>query len=314
MAAIHDHKFDAISSRDYYALSGFLQSSDYRQVRFETIETERKIAAELDAINRQYQSMLHAELIHVLEGIVRKNVDAKLESSAVKNMMAWDDKPARMKNYRTLVDYRQVEPPDFIQDGFIFGSRPTLAGDLVLAENDGQPTVSIAAYSAARNDPFWNRLENVSETVTQEKSGLDYVLRSGRTLRTPTLEFKSGEVYVQLRGSGLVVACVDSHRQVAGPLHNETIQEIKPAEGEEGKSQPIRWHRMDLTRYQGHRAHFEFTPAPNTILEILRVVEIEFKRGTFDDREKVLLSSSTTSADEESTLFSNASSYGSRAA
>ena len=34
-ARCHDHKFDAISTADYYSLSGFLQSSDYRQVRFE---------------------------------------------------------------------------------------------------------------------------------------------------------------------------------------------------------------------------------------------------------------------------------------
>ena len=43
----HDHKFDAISQRDYYALSGFLISSDYRQVRFATIERERQAAESL---------------------------------------------------------------------------------------------------------------------------------------------------------------------------------------------------------------------------------------------------------------------------
>ena len=40
-ARCHDHKFDAISTADYYSLSGFLQSSDYRQVRFESIEHNR---------------------------------------------------------------------------------------------------------------------------------------------------------------------------------------------------------------------------------------------------------------------------------
>jgi mono/diheme cytochrome c family protein len=47
-ARCHDHKFDAISQRDYYALQGFLISSGYRQARFETLETERKIARQLD--------------------------------------------------------------------------------------------------------------------------------------------------------------------------------------------------------------------------------------------------------------------------
>ena len=46
-ARCHDHKFDAISTADYYSLSGFLQSSDYRQVRFESMEQNRRVAAQL---------------------------------------------------------------------------------------------------------------------------------------------------------------------------------------------------------------------------------------------------------------------------
>ncbi len=49
-ARCHDHKFDAISQRDYYALTGFLISSTYRQARFETIEAHRQIAAQLDQL------------------------------------------------------------------------------------------------------------------------------------------------------------------------------------------------------------------------------------------------------------------------
>jgi hypothetical protein len=35
-ARCHDHKFDAIAQDDYYAMYGYLKSSDYRLVRFET--------------------------------------------------------------------------------------------------------------------------------------------------------------------------------------------------------------------------------------------------------------------------------------
>ena len=50
-ARCHDHKFDAISTADYYSLSGFLQSSDYRQVRFESLEHNRRIAGELATLD-----------------------------------------------------------------------------------------------------------------------------------------------------------------------------------------------------------------------------------------------------------------------
>jgi hypothetical protein len=49
-ARCHDHKFDAISQRDYYALSGFLISSGYRQARFATAGRERQAAESLQSL------------------------------------------------------------------------------------------------------------------------------------------------------------------------------------------------------------------------------------------------------------------------
>jgi Protein of unknown function (DUF1553)/Protein of unknown function (DUF1549)/Planctomycete cytochrome C len=57
-ARCHDHKFDAISQADYYALTGFLLSSTYRQVRFESQERNRPIAVELDRMRSQAKGLL----------------------------------------------------------------------------------------------------------------------------------------------------------------------------------------------------------------------------------------------------------------
>ena len=46
-ARCHDHKFDPISQDDFYALAGFLKSSNYRQVRFDAIEHNRGVARRL---------------------------------------------------------------------------------------------------------------------------------------------------------------------------------------------------------------------------------------------------------------------------
>ena len=54
-ARCHDHKFDAITSKDYYALTGFVLSSSYRQVRFETMEEERRIASDLEALRGRFR-------------------------------------------------------------------------------------------------------------------------------------------------------------------------------------------------------------------------------------------------------------------
>ncbi len=57
-ARCHDHKFDAISQKDYYALTGFLLSSSNRVVRFETLESERKISQELAALETEARGPL----------------------------------------------------------------------------------------------------------------------------------------------------------------------------------------------------------------------------------------------------------------
>lgn len=57
-ARCHDHKFDAITQRDYYALAGFFLSSGQRLARFETMESERTAARALAALRGQWQTQL----------------------------------------------------------------------------------------------------------------------------------------------------------------------------------------------------------------------------------------------------------------
>ncbi|HTN74338.1 MAG TPA: DUF1549 domain-containing protein, partial [Pirellulaceae bacterium] len=70
-ARCHDHKFDAISQKDYYALFGYLQSSDYRQARFDTEQSHREIASQLQTLD---QSFLDKEVTPLL---AKSHNDAK---------------------------------------------------------------------------------------------------------------------------------------------------------------------------------------------------------------------------------------------
>ncbi|MDP7250417.1 MAG: PSD1 and planctomycete cytochrome C domain-containing protein [Planctomycetota bacterium] len=53
-ARCHEHKFDAIPQSDFYAIAGYIQSSAYRQVRFETLEHNAKISRELAALRKKH--------------------------------------------------------------------------------------------------------------------------------------------------------------------------------------------------------------------------------------------------------------------
>ncbi len=240
-ARCHDHKFDAISTADYYSLAGFLQSSDYRQVRFESIEHNKLIAKQLAELDAAYRQQIERLVGQAASLTVHEPIDANI-----------------------LVDYANLAPAEYRQDGFLFGSRPQIAGQPYIAEVDGLATLKFQMHNAAASDSFWDGMISISEPTVQNKDSLHSLPRSGRTLRTPTFTLQAGSVACRVRGSGHVVACVDSHRLVAGPLHGETIEKIKA---------DTPWVRLNLDRYVGHRLHLEFTPAENSPLEVSCVVQ-----------------------------------------
>jgi hypothetical protein len=245
-ARCHDHKFDAISTADYYSLCGFLQSSDYRQVRFESLEHNRVIAKELATVDTKYRQRLSDLFADAgLKRAPSESVDGSVLPMA-------------------LVDYCKLASGEYLQDGFSFGERPRIAGDPYLVTEGGKPTIRFATTSAAVNDPFWDGLESMNEKGIQSRNKLSEIPRSGRTLRTPTFTLTNGNVACRVRGTGHVVACVDSHRLIAGPLHGETVKPIKGAK---------EWVELKLNRYVGHRLHLEFTPANDSALEVSLVTQ-----------------------------------------
>jgi hypothetical protein len=61
-ARCHDHKFDAISAKDYYALFGFLESSSYRLARFDSMEHNRQVAEQLWKLREQSRPKIQKAL------------------------------------------------------------------------------------------------------------------------------------------------------------------------------------------------------------------------------------------------------------
>ena len=71
-ARCHDHKFDAISQRDYYALAGFAISSSYRQIRVDTAEQHRQIARKLDELRTLARREMVKSIVDAVEPVVEK--------------------------------------------------------------------------------------------------------------------------------------------------------------------------------------------------------------------------------------------------
>ncbi len=54
-ARCHDHKFDAITTQDYYALCGYLQSSGYHEANIADPKRRREIADRLTSLRQEYE-------------------------------------------------------------------------------------------------------------------------------------------------------------------------------------------------------------------------------------------------------------------
>ena len=240
-ARCHDHKFDAISTADYYSLSGFLQSSDYRQVRFESMEQNRRVSQQLASVDDKYQR----QILDLLES---NNLRLPSQTSYVQ-----DDS--------IVFDYSSLPQSQYLQDGFIFGQSPQREGLPYMADSG---KVRVARFGAAVSDPIWSGLKSVTEGTVRNQSAVAKLPKSGRTLRSPGFVLQHGNVHCLVQGAGHIVACVDSHRLVAGPLHKQTVVPVKAGQ---------RWVKLNLTRYIGHRLHLEFVSAANQQMSVRMVTQ-----------------------------------------
>ncbi|HVX10124.1 MAG TPA: PSD1 and planctomycete cytochrome C domain-containing protein [Pirellulales bacterium] len=319
-ARCHDHKFDAISTKDYYGLAGYLLSGSYRQVPFDSLDQEREIAARLCSLQAEHRSQLLTALHTALRPTLDRLADLLLATRDVLAQAGTDDDPARATaiisvaaarridtpeltrwlesirqaiadptsplhlwalaaaardqngagpphirsaadalqrppaaggETRILVDFQNLPPQDWRQDGFVFGLAPAKVGHVSLGTSVERPIARIWSRPAAVSDPFWDGA-TLAAGVEREAGRLGW-LQSGRLLRTPTFTLGTGKLRYLVSGSGYAYAAVHSHRMNNGPLHGALVREWQAGER-------FQWIEHDLSAYVGQRVHIEFSP------------------------------------------------------
>ncbi len=307
-ARCHDHKFDAISSHDYYALAGYLQSSSYRQVRFDTMIENSKIANRIWDDRRAVISNATNALRKnwpATKQVIADEIKAGLNSPETSlDPVGWAKILYDAKNDPTHPLYVIAKvasvPPEkrdpywarlvkeinasgesdddsiltervfhysdtskLRQDGFAFGDKPHLPGQLWIGDRQGTPQLQIAIHPAAHHDQRWPPLA-LTRGTQKDQGFLEKLNRPGRTLKTSTFELDHS-VHCLVRGSAGLQIVVASHRMIQGPLHNDLVQKLDT--GDQWK-----WVTFKTTRYSGERAHIEFVPEAGKPFELQQIV------------------------------------------
>ncbi len=342
-ARCHDHKFDAITQRDYYALAGFFISSGQRLARFETMEHEQEVARQLAALEARWATNFTAKLSTAQAPVLAKvkdylavaaeaataetnaapkagvrlraaslpqaitNVVVRLAAEhsldtnilgqwtvAVLNAvndpadplhplagLVFPDASKRAgtnaplselglpAGARIVVDFGKLPENQWFADGVGFGLRPVRPGDLqpVAPVGTNGPTLRLATRYAAQSDPDWRDLD-LSAGVEREPTMFGSWKRDGVMLRSPKFELTSGKIHYLVRGSGRILASVDSQRLVTGPVQTAQVREW-------GYKDHWHWVTHDLSEYPGHRVAIEFSPGNEFDTAIALIVESE---------------------------------------
>ena len=141
-----------------------------------------------------------------------------------------------------VADYRRKQgPEEWFTGGKQFGTGPMSVGAPVFGTDSNRPIKEFSENGAARSDVLSTRLTGI--------------------IRTRTFAVNGDMLWYRYKGKADVFLAVDSHRQVAGPLHGIVRQKLD-SKGDEWK-----WHGHRVRDYIGHRVHVEFKANGEFVLE-----------------------------------------------
>lgn len=294
-ARCHDHKFDAISTKDYYALAGFLESTSYRLVPFDAVEHNRRIASEIWKLRNAAQPKWIAAIKAAFEPGVSQ-IDDYLEEARSVLQKTPSTVPAdrRVTLAAGRVDLWIAHLKNAVKDRrdpFHVFACEVLGQKAAPATNERlHPKASVivdystcspdawlpdgVAFGPGPSQPGMIRVGGDGKMATEaaaefdplwmrlqtsseiDGGGVAAAMRPGRMIRTPKFDIEDGKIYIRVRGSGQIYAAVEGHIVLHGPLHNGLVSAFNV--GPE-----FRWHAIDLSNYKGRRVHLEFTPKTN---------------------------------------------------
>ena len=248
-ARCHDHKFDALSTADYYAMYGYLKSSRYRQAALNQSVIQSK-ADELAQLKKQ----LFALALPELKKKASEGLGAALEKF----------KPAgKLEPTNPLYPLFRVQstPPvqlaekwkglgtEFEKKAKELSVPPTVAPDADLAisfeEAAFQKGPGFVPGTEARRP-----IAELRESGWFGSDGLSRKLQG--TARSESFKIKGPSIHVLAKGQGAIARVViDNFIIIRSPIYGGLTRHIK--------TDKEQWHTFDVKMWEGHEAYLEFS-------------------------------------------------------
>jgi hypothetical protein len=264
-ARCHDHKFDAISTRDYYALAGYLESSRCQRAFLDPPERTTEAAGRLAQVQAEARPLAGAltapglrdqvdRLIgQLLAGTVRPAatdplfaawtalVEPRPETTPEQFAKRRTDLLRRLQEQRAraadaeaagvvFADFRKDTYRDWFVTGDAFGTGPTRAPEVVLRTEQLVPLAEFVPAGVAHSGLVSGKLQGA--------------------LRSRTFVLDKKKIWYRVWGRQTQInLIIDGYQLIRDPIYGGLTIHVK-------SDRPV-WRNMDVGMWLGHKAYVE---------------------------------------------------------
>lgn len=248
-ARCHDHKFDAISTKDYYALAGYLQSSRRDLAFIDEPAPREKILKRMETLKSELTRLSRLAAVAELE--------KRLDDFAGRFLLGRGEAPDQP--WVTLAEEGKL----LSDNAFKTGRRAAVANLRSQLQREESALARAIVFADAREGTFkdWilaGEAWRTSVPADPTPSVAHPALHSGRlseklqgTARSPTFIISKNRIHYHASGSKATGRLIlDGLQLIQEPIYGGLTFKLE--------SKDLRWFSQDVSMWQGHRAYIEF--------------------------------------------------------
>jgi hypothetical protein len=285
-ARCHDHKFDAISTRDYYALSGYLRSSRFQRAFLDAPEKTRSIIGQLQKLEAEARVLAVAASARTLSARTEKltafllsgrTKDQQLDSAGLdrwtKAVQSIDAKRADHPLHAWLVlagpkldlapDKFRAKKKELVEHMRARAARAAEFGDNCIVFEDFSKNGFVDWF--VTGDAFETRPSTPADIVWQPDARMPVksVRAAGAAhsglisnhlqgaLRSRTFTIDRKRIWYHVAGTGARFnLIIDGFQRIMDPIYGGLTFVVNHGDR-------FAWHGQDVSMWIGHRAYIE---------------------------------------------------------
>lgn len=294
-ARCHDHKFDPITTKDYYALAGYLQSSrqEYRIIN-DTPDVQQTLL-ELHQLSQQEGVSLSRELLELAKEQMQKQ-ESSFRNNLEQTIASLDKNEfQRIEDHADTNDFMRSASTSWRDSGWAF-SPQNLSGEVVLSEEPDSP-MQLTEGRTIHSGKYGGQLQGAlrSNTFPIKQKYIHYRVRRTGPVRSAGRGFKEGQLNL----------IVDGFQIIKPPLYGNLSLKV-PNDGK------IHWLKQDVSKFLGANAYLEILDEDESAIEVSEILfsdqselPVNETKPDYSEVKKALiksLESSTELSPEESQL------------